>query len=86
MRCIRQKPKSMKRRLTFVLFTMLCIGNIVAQNISGVVYDSKKEPLTGVSVMVKGSTKGTMTDLDGKFTISNLENASQATLVFNFIG
>lgn len=76
----------MKRRLTFVLFTMFCIGNIVAQNISGVVYDSKREPLTGVSVMVKGTTKGTTTDLDGKFTISNLENASKGTLVFNFIG
>jgi TonB-dependent starch-binding outer membrane protein SusC len=76
----------MKKRLTAVIFTLFCIGNIVAQNISGVVYDSKKEPLTGVSVMIKGTTQGTATDLDGKFTISNLADASKATLVFNFIG
>lgn len=76
----------MKRRLTFVLFTMFCIGNIVAQNISGVVYDSKKEPLTGVSVMVKGTTKGTTTDIDGKFTMTYPADVSNATLVFNFIG
>ncbi len=75
----------MKKRLIFALFTLLSIGNIVAQNISGVVYDSKKEPLTGVTIMVKGTAKGTTTDLDGKFTI-NVEKASTATLVFNYLG
>ena len=75
----------MKKRLIFALFTLFSIGNLVAQNISGVVLDSNKDPLTGVTVMVKGTNKGTTTDLDGKFTI-NVENPSKATLTFNYIG
>lgn len=76
----------MKKRLIIAFFTLFSIGNLVAQNISGVVLDSKKEPLTGVTVMVKGTTLGTTTDLDGKFIISNVNNASKSTLSFNFIG
>lgn len=59
---------------------------MMAQNISGVVYDSKKEPLVGVTVTVKGTTKGTSTDENGKFSITGIENIAKATLVFSYIG
>lgn len=41
-----------------------------AKSIKGVVTDSKGEPLIGVSVQIKGTNKGVMTDLDGKFVVS----------------
>jgi TonB-dependent starch-binding outer membrane protein SusC len=53
-------------------------------NVSGTVVNEKNEPLVGVTVVVKGSTLGTLTDLNGSFTLSNLPKGS--TLVFSFIG
>ena len=46
--------------------------NIVQQQtktITGTIVDESKEPLIGVSVVVKGTTNGTMTDIDGKYSI-----------------
>lgn len=54
------------------------------KNISGVVTDITGEPLTGVSVVVKGTTIGTTTDMDGKFALNIPENAKE--LEFTFIG
>ncbi len=52
--------------------------------IAGVVLDENKEPLPGVSVLLKGSSKGTSTDLDGKFSIEVPD--SRSVLVFSFVG
>jgi len=52
-------------------------------NISGKVVEENGSPLPGVSVLVKGSSSGTTTDADGKYTLSA---PSSATLVFSFIG
>ena len=41
-----------------------------AGNVKGHVTDSSGEPLIGVSILVKGTTNGTVTDLDGNFTLS----------------
>lgn len=51
--------------------------------ISGTVKDEKGETLPGVSVKVRGTTKGTSTDPNGKYTIKTAENA---VLIFSFIG
>lgn len=76
----------MNKRLAFVLAILLCVGELIAQNISGVVLDSKNEPLPGVSVAIKGTTLGTITDVSGKFQLRNIPDASQKTLAFSFIG
>jgi len=58
----------------------------MAQNrvIKGVVKDSKSnDPLIGCSVAVKGTSTGTLTDLNGEFT---LNASSKSTLVFTFVG
>lgn len=56
-----------------------------SQTINGtVVSDEDNTPLPGVSISVKGTTKGTITDMDGKFSFSIPENSE--TLVFSFIG
>lgn len=52
--------------------------------ISGKVTDEKGEPLPGVSVLVKGTQTGTITDVEGRFTLSSVPEKSQ--LVFSFVG
>lgn len=51
--------------------------------VSGVVTDSSGEPIIGANVLVKGTTNGTITDLDGNFT---LEVPAGAILQFSYIG
>ncbi|MDR3366107.1 MAG: TonB-dependent receptor [Prevotellaceae bacterium] len=52
-------------------------------NISGAVRDSKDDPVVGASVVVKGSSSGVTTDVNGGYTINAPSNA---TLVFSFLG
>ncbi|MBQ9175206.1 MAG: carboxypeptidase-like regulatory domain-containing protein, partial [Bacteroidales bacterium] len=62
----------MRKKLFLILAMLLSAIISFAQNvgISGTVVDSNGEPLIGVSVIVKGTTTGTMTDLDGKFSLN----------------
>ncbi len=53
-------------------------------DVSGTVKDANGETRIGVNVLVKGTTKGTSTDLDGKYTIE--EVGDDATLVFSYVG
>ncbi len=52
--------------------------------IKGTITDEKGNPLTGVSVIVKGTTRGTTSDLNGNYAIQDVN--PQTTLVFSFIG
>lgn len=52
--------------------------------VKGIVKDQLGEPLGGVSIVVKGTTVGTTTDLDGNFTLN--VPANNVTLAFSFIG
>ncbi len=77
----------MKKRVMLILSCLLLsIGFIVAQTtrINGTVVDSNGEPVISASVVVKGTTTGTVTDLDGKFSINVPEGNN--TLVFTLIG
>lgn len=59
---------------------------IVQQNqitVTGVVKDANGEPITGAAVVVKGTTNGTITDIDGKYSISVPEGSM---LSFSFVG
>ncbi len=57
---------------------------IQQQKITGTVKDENGEPLPGVTVVVKGTTQGTVTNLDGNYTIT--EVPEDAILEFSFIG
>lgn len=57
----------------------------VFKTITGIVKDSKGQPLPGVSVVIKGTNTGSATDIDGKFQIKT-EKKKGLTLVFSFIG
>lgn len=52
------------------------------QSVTGRVITGAGEPLPGVSVLLKGTSTGTVTDVNGNFTL----NAAEGTLVFSFIG
>ena len=70
-----------------LLFLILILPfSVFAQNtLGGTVFDSKlKSPLIGVNVTIKGTTKGTSTDFDGKFKLSNLKSGDK--VVFTFLG
>ncbi len=69
--------------LFLVLFSTSYYASAQNRNISGVVTDTKGETLPGVSVKVKGTTLGTSTDVDGKYSLSAPANA---TLVIAYIG
>jgi TonB-linked SusC/RagA family outer membrane protein len=56
-----------------------------SQTVSGVVYDEFGSPMPGVTVLIKGTTIGDATDLDGKYKIEGAPLGEQ-TLVFSFIG
>ena len=66
--------------LIFILLNSLVLKmSAQGTTVSGTVVDEKNQPLTGVNVVVKGKTTGTVTDLDGKFSIN-----ATGTDVLNF--
>jgi TonB-linked SusC/RagA family outer membrane protein len=74
----------MKKRLHLLLCLLLFSTLGFAQSkISGVVNDENGSPLVGAIIVEKGTTNGTATDVDGKFS---LNTESGATLVVSFVG
>lgn len=72
--------------VSFILM-ILCVQNIMAQKrtVSGIVTDSKNEPLIGVNVTIKNaSTTGSITDIDGKYSLEI--PSGNSVLVFSYIG
>ena len=65
---------------------LLSMGQLMAQSTSvkGVVMDGK-EPLVGANILEKGTSNGTLTDIDGLFQLA-LKNPKSAVLVVSFVG
>ena len=87
MKCTqKEKTKNLQKKL-FCLFTFFLIGvahiSAQQQTIKGNITDSAGEPIIGASVVEKGSTNGTVTDLNGSFALSL---SSRATLLISYIG
>ncbi|MDA3893423.1 MAG: TonB-dependent receptor [Salinivirgaceae bacterium] len=91
---ITSKPKwQLKHVMLAILFIFQCSlfdNNIYAntaqqeRSVTGTVTDEASgEPLIGVTIVVKGTTNGTITDIDGKYTLTANEND---IIVFSFIG
>lgn len=78
--------KSQIRRWAATLLMSLCCLMAFAQgkSVTGQVTDPNGEPLIGVSVQVKGTKTGAITDFDGNFRLANVSEGS--TLVFSYIG
>ena len=74
-----------KLRGILTLFLALVVHLSFAQTktISGTVTDASGLPLPGTTVLIKGTTSGTSTDFDGRYSIDAQQGA---TLVFSFVG
>lgn len=80
-----------ENRISKSIFKVLLLCGILlcshvfaqAQTVRGVVKDTNNEPIIGASVTLKGTTNGTLTDVDGKYTISAGTNS---VLIFSFVG
>ncbi|MDL2305830.1 TonB-dependent receptor [Bacteroides sp. OttesenSCG-928-D19] len=73
-------------RILFVMFFLVGASAAFAQDksITGVVLDSYNEPVIGANVTVDGTANGTITNLDGKFSLSNV--SVNANLKVSYIG
>ena len=75
----------MNKSLLILLFTVFAFSAYGQKTISGKVTDeSDGSPIPGVNVVVKGTTTGTVTDIDGKYQLQTKEGAT--TLVFSYVG
>lgn len=59
-------------------------SDLLSMTVHGIVKDNTGMALPGVNVIVKGESKGVITDIDGNFTIENISSSS--ILVFSYIG
>jgi TonB-linked SusC/RagA family outer membrane protein len=79
--------KELKKRVFFLLsFVLVSCSFLMAQTrvVNGKVSDENNETLIGVNVKVKGSPTGTITDIDGSYSVQVPGNS--AVLVFSYIG
>jgi TonB-dependent starch-binding outer membrane protein SusC len=74
----------LKRSVLFVLLLLANLSLIAQQSITGVVRDPGGQPMSGVTVVVQGTSVGTLTGVDGKFSLT--VPAGGTTLQFSFIG
>ena len=74
----------MKKLFTLLLLATATLAVFAQKEVSGVVEDEQGEPVIGASVIAKGTTIGTATDIDGKFKMD--VPATVKTLVVTFMG
>jgi hypothetical protein len=54
--------------------------------IQGIITDENGEPVIGAAIVIKGTTKGTITDVEGKYTLDVAPNERNSNLVVSFVG
>ena len=79
-----EKLTFLKKVMMSLILSVSCFAVYAQTSVSGTVVDDSGEPLIGVSIMVKGTTNGSITDFDGNFTLSNV--TAKDVLVFSYIG
>ncbi len=70
--------------LLFCVIALTSMSALAQQTVTGVISDDSGELLPGASVSIKGTAQGTITDIDGNYSI-DVPDAS-STLVFSFVG
>ncbi len=65
-----------------LLFSQMILSQ--TQSVKGIVKDTSGEPIIGANVLVKGTTNGVITDIEGNYTLDNVNDTD--ILVFSFIG
>lgn len=82
---MKRKNLNLKKGILFTLIWTISVC-VFAQNITvrGTVTDGSGEPMIGVTVQVRGTATGTVTDIDGNFVLPNVP--SDATLEISYVG
>ncbi|MEI6311757.1 MAG: TonB-dependent receptor [Bacteroidota bacterium] len=74
------------KNVILVLFIFCCTSIFAQVQVSGTINDESNQAMPGVTVMLKGTTIGTTTDINGKYQISIPAENKEAVLVYSFIG
>ena len=69
-------------RLLFLVLLLGSLGVVQAQAITGTITDSEDVPLIGASILVDGTTTGTVTDIDGAFSLDVPEGTQSMTISY----
>ncbi len=76
--------KQLQRVISTLALGLICLVASAQHTVSGVVKDSQGAPLPGVSIIVEGTTQGTVSDFDGNYTLANVPESGK--LQASFIG
>ncbi len=79
-----QNLEIMKVRLLILLFLLISHLSFSQRTVTGMVRADSGEPLPGVTITIKGTTKGTTSDIDGKYSLT--VESSEGILVFTYVG
>ncbi len=83
-----KRKNGFKKAIGFFMFCLffvtVSLGSYAQKTVTGIVQDEGGLPLPGVSVIIKGTSTGTVTGIDGDYSLSGVMNTS--TLVFSFVG
>ncbi|MCI6618784.1 MAG: carboxypeptidase-like regulatory domain-containing protein, partial [Prevotella sp.] len=80
-----ESHRSMPQRLVLLLCFVVCsLGAFAQSKVSGTVVDATGAPIIGASVVIKGSSAGAVTDMDGRWTVDKVPAGS--TLVISYVG
>lgn len=71
-------------KTTLLLLLMAFSQILLGQTVSGVVTDVSGEPLIGASVLIKGTSNGTITDIDGTYSLKSV--STDGIMVFSYVG
>mgnify|MGYP002864421560 FL=1 len=74
----------MKKILSFLVVSLFCVAVYADMNVTGLIEDTKGEPIVGASVFVTDGNVGTISDYDGAFELSVPDGAK--TLTVSFVG
>jgi len=82
---MKKNLRCFRRLFILSVVSLFMIANVQAQmEISGTVTDNNGETLVGVSIMVKGTTIGAISDINGNYRLT--VNDDNATLIFSYVG
>ncbi len=74
-----------KKNGFLLILLLFSVSVATAQSITGIVTDQEGVPLGGVNIIIEGTTNGTVTDFDGNYTITDLEDGTY-TLIASYLG
>ena len=77
----------MRMKVLFASLLLAASGQVLAQSsaqVGGQVFDENGDPVVGAQIMVKGSKTGTVTDIDGKFSLPSAKKGE--AIVITYLG